>query len=293
MVVPVALIKTCRPHQWIKNLFVAAPLMFARRIDDPTAVVQTIIAVICFCLLSSSVYFLNDIVDVERDRAHPLKRYRPIAAGALPIPVARVAAGLFAVAALATSALLAPELAAVAVAYLALNVAYSLWLKRIPFVDVACISLGYVLRVLGGAFAISVPPSGWLLLCTLLLAAFLGFGKRAHELRVSGEKRSTQRVVLERYRPGVLHALLIVLAALTIAAYAAYTVSLHAFRSFGTRGLLFTVPFVAFGVIRFLWITGRKPDAESPTDSMLRDAPFLTNLTLYVVAIVLIIYVRT
>jgi decaprenyl-phosphate phosphoribosyltransferase len=287
-----AIVKTCRPHQWIKNLFVAAPLVFARRIDDPTAVVQTIIAVVCFCLLSSSVYFLNDIVDVERDRAHPLKCHRPIASGTLPIPVARVAAGLFAVAALATSALLAPALAAVAVGYLTLNLAYSLRLKRIPFVDVACISLGYVLRVLGGAFAIGVPPSTWLLLCTLLLAAFLGFGKRAHELRVAGEKRSTQRIVLDRYSAGVLRALLVILAGLTIAAYAAYTVSPHAFRSFGTRRLLFTVPFVAFGVIRFLWITGRKPDAESPTDSMLRDAPFLVNLGLYSVAIVLIIYCR-
>jgi decaprenyl-phosphate phosphoribosyltransferase len=288
----VALFKTCRPHQWIKNLFVAAPLVFARRIDDPSAALRTVIAVLCFCLLSSAVYFLNDVVDVERDRAHPLKRHRPVASGALPVSVARVAAGAFAIVALVIAGLLATELAAVAASYLALNVAYSLWLKRIPFVDVACISLGYVLRVLGGAYAIAVPPSGWLLICTLLLAAFLGFGKRAHELRVSGEKRSTQRLVLERYRPDVLRKLLIILAGLTIAAYAAYSVSPHAIRSFSTWRLVFTVPFVAFGVIRFLWITGGKPDAESPTDSMLRDVPFLVNLALYVVAIVVIIYYR-
>jgi 4-hydroxybenzoate polyprenyltransferase len=288
----VALVKTCRPHQWIKNLFVAAPLVFARRVDDPQATVRTIIAVLCFCLLSSAVYFLNDIVDVERDRAHPLKRHRPIPSGALPMPVARVAAGLFALVALAIAGLLAPALAAVAAGYLGLNIAYSLWLKRIPFVDVACISLGFVLRVLGGAFAIAVPPSGWLLLCTLLLAAFFGFGKRAHELRTAGEKRSTQRLVLERYSPGVLRALLIVLAALTIAAYGAYTVSPHAISSFGSRGLIFSVPFAAFGVLRFLMITQRKPDAESPTDSMLHDVPFLVNLLLYAVSVVLVIYVR-
>jgi 4-hydroxybenzoate polyprenyltransferase len=290
MVVP--LLKTCRPHQWIKNIFVAAPLVFAHRIDDPTATVRTIIAVVCFCLLSSAVYFLNDIVDVERDQAHPLKRYRPIACGALPLPVARVAAGLFALSALAIAAWLAPPLAVVAVVYLALNLAYSLKLKRIPFVDVACISLGYVLRVLGGAYAIDVPPSGWLLLCTLLLAALLGFGKRAHELRVSGDRRSTQRLVLERYRPNVLRALLLILAALTILAYAAYTVSEHAVSSFSTWKLVFTVPFVAFGIIRFLHITSRKADAESPTDSMLRDAPFLVTLVLYAVAVVAVIYWR-
>jgi decaprenyl-phosphate phosphoribosyltransferase len=291
MVAP--LIKACRPHQWVKNLlFVPAPLVFARRIDDLRADARTAITVACFCLLSSAVYFLNDIVDRERDQAHPLKRHRPIASGALPVPVARTAATLFALVALVVAALLTPMLAAISAAYLLLNVAYSLRLKRIPFIDVACISLGYVLRVIAGAYAIDVPASGWLLLCTLLLASLLGFGKRAHELRVSGEKRSTQRLVLERYRPDVLRAVLLVLAGLTIAAYAAYTVSPHAIQSFSTWRLVFTVPFVAMGVIRFLNITTRKPDAESPTDSMLRDIPFMVNLVLYVLAIVFIIYGR-
>jgi decaprenyl-phosphate phosphoribosyltransferase len=128
MVVP--LLETCRRHQWIKNLFVAAPLVFARRIDDPAALGRTVVAVICFCLLSSAVYFLNDIVDLERDRAHPLKRHRPLASGALPVAVARIAAGLFAVAALALATLLSPALAAVAAGYLALNLACSLRLER-------------------------------------------------------------------------------------------------------------------------------------------------------------------
>src|SRR2546421_728470 len=200
----VALLKTVRPHQWFKNVFVAAPLVFSRRLDDPRAAVRTIIAIGCFCLLSSAVYRLN--------------------------------------------------------------------------------------AVLAGATAVPVYPSGWLLLCSLLLAALLGFGKRAHELRVSGDKRATQRVVLERYRPEVLRGLLRVLAVLTIAAYAAYTQSRHALGFFGTRRLAFTVPFVAFGVVRFLWMTGRKLDAESPTDSMLRDVPFLVNLALYAATIVFVIY---
>src|SRR2546423_9684998 len=142
----VALLKTVRPHQWFKNVFVAAPLVFSRRLDDPRAAVRTIIAIGCFCLLSSAVYLLNDVVDIDRDRAHPLKRHRPIASGALPITVARVAAGVCAVAGLGLSALLAPALALVAATYLGLNVAYSLWLKRLPFVDVASLSLMFRLR---------------------------------------------------------------------------------------------------------------------------------------------------
>src|SRR5438045_2814994 len=133
MVAP--LLKAARPHQWIKNLFVAAPLVFARRIEDPSAAVRSVIAVACFCLLSSAVYLLNDIVDIERDRAHPLKRLRPIASGRLSVGAARIGAFLFALIAIATATWLSPELAAVATAYVMLNVAYSFWLKRIPFVD--------------------------------------------------------------------------------------------------------------------------------------------------------------
>jgi decaprenyl-phosphate phosphoribosyltransferase len=289
MVVP--LFKACRPHQWSKNIFVAAPLVFSRRVDDAHAAVRTIIAVACFCLASSAVYLLNDVVDIELDRAHPLKRHRPIASGALPIAVARVAAGLFALAGLGIGGLLAPELALVLAAYLALNIGYSFWLKRVPFVDVAILSTGFLLRVLGGAFAIPVPPSGWILACTLLLAAFLGFGKRAHELRTAGENRASQRKVLERYSPRVLRVLLNVLAVLSVAAYAAYTQSRHALGFFHTRALAFTVPFAAFAVWRFLWLTTNKTDDESPTDSMLRDLPFLLNVAAYGIVLVLVIYI--
>jgi len=288
MVIP--LLKACRPHQWIKNLFVVAPLVFARRIDDPPAAVRSAIAVVCFCLLSSAIYLLNDLVDLERDRAHPVKRFRPIASGALPVGVARLAAYALAGGALMTSLVLDLLFAAVATGYLTLNLAYSFQLKRVPFVDVACIALGFLLRVLGGAFAIPVAPSVWLLGCTLLLAALLGFGKRAHELRIAGLKGGSQRAVLERYRPGVLRGLLTVLAVLTVISYAAYTQSDHAQTFFGTRLLAVTIPFVAFGIGRFLWITNGTADADSPTDSMLRDRPFLVNLLLYAAAVVTIIY---
>jgi decaprenyl-phosphate phosphoribosyltransferase len=285
----VPLLKTARPYQWVKNLFVAAPLIFARRFDDQTAVVHAGIAVAAFCLLSSAVYFINDIVDVEKDRAHPAKRNRPIASGAVSLPTARIAALVAALGGLAVGGYLAWQVAAVGLGYLILNLAYSFALKRVAFVDVGCISLGFLLRVLGGAFAIGSPPSRWLLACTALLSLLLGFGKRAHELRVSGEKGTIQREVLGAYRPRVLRMLLPVLALLTTVTYGAYTQSSHALAMFGTRGLIVTVPFVAFGIFRFLGITRRRLDAESPTDSMLRDRAFVLNLVLYAVVILFIV----
>jgi decaprenyl-phosphate phosphoribosyltransferase len=286
-----AILKSARPHQWVKNLFfVGAPLVFARRIDDATALARTSIAIAGFCLISSAVYLLNDLVDVEKDRAHPLKRLRPIAAGILPIPVARIAALVLVLGGLLATLSLGVEPAGIAAVYLLLNLAYSFWLKHVPFLDVALIATGFLLRVLAGATAIPVPPSFWLLLCTLLLASFLGFGKRAHELRTSGNRGGDQRKVLDRYNPNVLRFLLRLLAVLTVLAYAGYTQSPHSLTFFETRRLLLTVPFVAFGVYRFIWITQGKIDSESPTDSMLSDAPFMINLLGYAVAIVAIIY---
>src|SRR5262245_16714712 len=172
-----AAVKSMRPHQWVKNIFVAAPLVFARLVGDAHASLRTAAALAIFCLLSSTVYLVNDLVDIEKDRAHPVKRKRPLASGALSPHVARVMAAALGLAALAGAAALGPglPLLATAAAYLALNLAYSLALKKIAFIDVACLSTGFLLRVLGGAFAIPVPPSRWLLACTLLLSALLGF----------------------------------------------------------------------------------------------------------------------
>ncbi|MBC8131714.1 MAG: decaprenyl-phosphate phosphoribosyltransferase [Deltaproteobacteria bacterium] len=287
MLVP--LIKSARPHQWVKNLFVAAPLVFARLIGDWTAVSHTTLAVATFCLLSSAVYLINDIVDVAKDRAHPVKRNRPIASGKIPLGLAKVLAPMLGLTAMVMAVFLGPGFASVAAAYLALNLGYSLGLKKIAFVDVGCISLGFLLRVLAGSVAIPVQPSKWLLVCTLLLSALLGFGKRTHELRVSGEGGSAQRDVLGKYELRTLQRLMVILAVLTSMAYLAYTQSEHALTFFGHLPLVLTVPFVVFGIFRFTWITSRKLDAESPTDSMLRDWPFVLNLVLYAGAILLLV----
>ncbi len=285
----IALIKSARPHQWVKNLFVAAPLVFARRIGDPTALGHAGLAVAAFCLLSSAVYLINDVVDVAKDRAHPVKRHRPIAAGRIPLPLARVLALTVACAGLAMAFGLGIAFVATSAGYLALNLAYSFGLKKVAFVDVGCISVGFLLRVLGGSVAIPVQPSKWLLVCTLLLSALLGFGKRTHELRVSGEGGSAQRDVLGRYTLPTLQRLMAILGVLTSVAYLAYTRSPHAHRFFGARPLVLTVPFVVFGIFRFTWITSRQLDAESPTDSMLRDKLFVLNLLLYAAAILLLV----
>jgi decaprenyl-phosphate phosphoribosyltransferase len=286
-----AILKSSRPHQWVKNIFfVGAPLVFARKLDEVPALLHTATTVLGFCLISSAVYLFNDIVDVDKDRAHPLKKFRPIASGALPIQTAKVVALLFALVGVGATWTRGVLPAAIAAVYLTQNLAYSFRLKHVPFVDVASIAAGFLLRVLAGAWAIPVEPSLWLLTCTLLLASFLGFGKRAHEIRISGARGVTQRKVLDRYNPEVLRVLIYILAGLTIAAYVGYTQSHHALSFFGTRRLVLTVPFVAFGVFRFITITRTKIDSESPTDSMLRDAPFMINLLGYAVAIVAIIY---
>jgi decaprenyl-phosphate phosphoribosyltransferase len=284
-----ALIKSLRPHQWVKNLFVTFPLLFSKHLLDPSYALLTVAAFVLFCLLSGSVYLVNDIFDIEKDRAHPKKCLRPIPSGKLPIAIARTAAAVLILVSLGGSLVLGLPFFAVTAGYLIQNLAYSLSLKHIPFVDVLLIASGFLLRVLAGAFAIGVPASPWLLGCTFVLACFLGFGKRTHELANAGERASEQRAVLSRYKLGQLRVILWVLALATCAAYVLYTLSPQTKSFFGTDKLLFTSPFAAFGVVRFLSLVSRGT-AESPTDEMLRDLPFMANLGLWAAATVVIIY---
>jgi len=284
-----SILKAVRPHQWVKNLFVLAPVVFAKRMGDLHSDVRGAAAFGAFCLLTSAVYLVNDLVDLEKDREHPIKRHRPIASGKLKPELARTLAALFALAALGSGLALGWEFALTAAGYLALNVAYSFRLKRIAFVDVACISVGFLLRVLAGTFAIGVPASHWLLVCTLLLSALLGFGKRAHELRIGGETGHKHREVLGDYDARVLRILLWVLGVATTAAYLIYTRTQRTNELFGGGQLVFTVPFVAFGIYRFIRIVSRTDKADSPTDSMLHDPAFVVNLVLYAGAVVAIV----
>ena len=287
-----ALIKTLRPHQWVKNLFVAAALVFSRHLTDAHYVARTALAVFAFCLLSGAVYAFNDVRDVEADRAHPKKKYRPIASGALSERAALTWAFVLAIVALTGCAVLSWQLAVFAALYALQNVAYSIKLKHIAFVDVGLIAAGFLLRVLGGAAAIDVPASKWLLVCTALLAIFLGLGKRAHELawaERSGQTTET-RASLAGYRLPVVRVTMIVIGVATCAAYAAYTTSPHTIAFFGTDRLAYSTPFVALGILRFLFLALWWPKDDSPTDAMLKDPWFLLDLAAATATLLYIIY---
>lgn len=273
----IGLVRTLRPQQWVKNVFVAAPLVFAQKLAEPAYLWRSAAAVLAFCLLSGAVYAFNDVRDVESDRAHPKKQRRPIAAGQLSERAALISAAVLAVIALGGCLAINWKLAVFAGMYLTQNIAYSIKLKQIAFLDVGIIASGFLLRVLAGAAAIAVPASGWLLICTALVATFFGFGKRAHELawaQRTGDPRST-RAALAGYSLGALRIAMYVLAAATCAAYVAYTLDEHTMVMFGSERLVISAPFVALGVLRFLFLALWRPKDDSPTEAMLKDPWFL------------------
>jgi decaprenyl-phosphate phosphoribosyltransferase len=287
-----ALIKTLRPHQWVKNVFVAAALVFSRHLTDSAYVIRTGLAVLAFCLVSGAVYAFNDVRDVEADRQHPTKKHRPIAAGQLGEREALIWAGVLATLALAGSLALHWKLAAFVGLYLMQNVAYSVKLKHIAFIDLFVIATGFILRVLAGAAAIDVPASKWILLNTALLAMFFGLGKRAHELvwaQKSGGKNQT-RAALAGYSIPVVRTAMLILACCTAAAYFAYTLAPHTVRFFGTDKLPYTVPFVVLGLIRFMFLALWWPKDDSPTEAMLKDPWMLLDLFAAVATVLYIIY---
>jgi decaprenyl-phosphate phosphoribosyltransferase len=287
-----AILLTLRPRQWVKNLFVLAPLVFAKQLFEIPALVAALVAALAFCALSGAVYAFNDIRDAELDRRHPLKRARPIAAGHLSETAALATAAVLAAGSLLVCALLAIELAVVALLYLAINLAYSLYLKRVAFLDVLLIASGFLLRVGGGAYAIDVIVSPWLLACTALLASLLGFGKRAHELSQSKSAGGAQatRVSLAGYSESLLRWILVVLATVTAVCYGFYTVDARTIEFFGTANLIWTTPFCAVGILRFLQLAAWRPRLESPTEAILRDPLFLLNMAAWGAAVLAIIY---
>ncbi len=288
-----AILVTLRPQQWVKNLFVVAPLVFSKHLFDTDYGLRTAAATLAFCALSGAVYAFNDIRDAPSDREHPTKRRRPIASGALGQRTAAVAAAVLLVGALAGCALLAPALAIAAGGYVCINLAYSLGLKHVPFVDVTLVASGFLLRVIGGALAIDVPVSPWLLACTALLAMMLGYGKRIHELIISkrdGREPSATRSSLGGYDESTLRRVMGMLAIATCVAYALYTQTERTVAFFGTRQLIWTVPFIVVGIGRFLQLAITRPREDSPTDAILRDWPFLLNIALWGAAVLLIIY---
>jgi 4-hydroxybenzoate polyprenyltransferase len=229
-------------------------------------------------------------MDAAEDRRHPKKRLRPIASGQLKIPVAVAAMVVLLVLALAGAVRLSPAFAALLGAYGVMNILYSTWLKHQVILDVFVIAGGFVLRVVGGGVAIGVPLSDWLLICTTLLALFLGFSKRRHELDVLGQAAASHRQVLREYSRGFLDMMIGVVTASTVMSYALYTVSEETVRKFHTRALLLTLPFVLYGIFRYLYLVYQKSEGGDPTQTLLSDRPTLVNLLLWAAVATVIIY---
>jgi len=285
-----ALVRSLRPAQWAKNAFVLAPVVFAHRLEEGGPLVAAALAFAAFCAASSAVYLLNDLADREEDRRHPVKRNRPIASGALSVGVAATTAAALALGAVALALYLGTAFLAVLGGYLALMVAYTLRLKTIVILDVMSLAAGFVLRVLGGGAAVEVEVSGWLLLTTTFVALFLGFSKRRHELGLLAESAAEQRRVLDHYSPVFLDQMINVTTASTVLCYALYAASPETAERLGTPYLLSTLPFVLYGIFRFLYLLYQRPESRNPTETILFDAPFLLNGAAWALLVVGLIY---
>ena len=270
-----AIIRSLRPEQWLKNGFVLAPIVFSGLVHDPVAWARSLAAVVAFCAASSATYLVNDVIDREADRAHPEKSRRPIAAGVISAPLAILVAAVLLCIAIAIAVAIGGWFPTVLIAYVALVLLYSAVLKRAVFVDVLVVAAGFVLRVVGGAVAIDVPVSRWILLVAYLLALYLALGKRRSELALLGEEAGNHRVVLGQYTlPMVDQAISVVLGA-TVLAYALYTVAPDTVAKVGSEGLMATVPIVLYGLFRYLYLLHKHELGGSPTRALLTDRPLL------------------
>lgn len=279
-----------RPHQWTKNLLVFAGLVFAGRLFDPAAVLAAVEAFAIFCALSGVVYLVNDVADREIDRQHPVKRRRPIAAGALPLPVAITAAAVIAAVSLAAALAMSWRLGLVATTYVALLGLYSAALKHIIIIDVLTVAMGFVLRAVAGAVAVEVVISHWLVVCTTFLALFIALAKRRHELVLLADGAASHRPILDEYSPYLLDQMIAVVTASTLVAYIFYTISPETSAKFGTERLGLTIPFPLYGIFRYLYLVHRREGGGSPGDLLLNDRPLLVCVLLWIITVVLIIY---
>ncbi len=285
-----SLVRTLRPEQWTKNLIVFAALMFGQKLLDVEAVSRTVAAFVVLCVLSGVVYLVNDLFDQEADRIHPTKRFRPIASGELSRGVAVAWALALGSAALGVAAWLGPLFALIAAAYLLLFVLYSQWLKHIVIVDVMSIAIGFVLRAVAGAAVIGVPVSDWLLVCTVLLALFLGLSKRRHELTLLADSAAGHRRILDEYNPYLLDQMISVVTASTLMAYIIYCTSQETIERFGTRSLVLTVPLPIYGILRYLYLVHRRDGGGNPSELLITDRPLLICVALWGLVTTLVIY---
>ena len=286
--IPSALVQSLRPRQWTKNLLVFAALTFDLKLDDPGRVLVSLGAFAILCLASGAVYLVNDLVDRESDRLHPAKRLRPIASGKLPVRVAVVAAVSMMVAAPLAAWFLRPGFALIVICYVLLMLAYSMWLKHHVIVDVFAISGGFVLRAAGGAVVLAVPISPWLYVCTVLLSLFLAFGKRRNEIRMLETAAGLHRRNLDEYSVALLDQLILLTAAASIMSYSLYTFTAEALPE--NHAMMLTIPFVLYGIFRYLLLVYVHDEGGAPEQLLLTDRPLFVSVALWSLAVVAVLY---
>jgi 4-hydroxybenzoate polyprenyltransferase len=286
---PHAVFVSLRPHQWTKNLILFAALAFSKHLFEAGPFLRSLLAFAVFCGLSGAVYLVNDVADIERDRLHPRKRRRPIASGALSPRTALAISATLVAACVATAFRLDGEFGVCAVLYVTLNLLYSFKLKNVVILDVLSISLGFVLRAASGGIVIGVPVSEWLLICTILLALFLALAKRRHEL-TSLDSAVEHRSILSEYSPYLLDQMIAVVTASCVTAYAFYTTAEETKLKFQTTRLPWTIPFVLYGIFRYLYLVHHKEQGGSPSEILLTDRPLLIAVALWALAAVWILY---
>ncbi len=278
-----------RPQQWIKNFFVFAGLIFSLQFRELSSVKTSIFAFLVFCILSSGCYIWNDIIDYAEDREHPIKSKRPIAAGRIG---RRSAAGL-AIVLIVISLLIARyinrDFSIVCSVYAVMMLLYSIKIKDIVLLDVMVVALGYVLRAIAGTVAIGVEISSWLLLCTFLLALFIVISKRRTEIISLGDDAVRHRKILAQYSIDMLNAMMAIVTSACIVAYCLYTLAPETIAKFNTRDLIFTVPFVIYGIFRYLYITYRKVETDIPEKVLTTDLPLQLCLALWIIVCILIL----
>jgi 4-hydroxybenzoate polyprenyltransferase len=285
-----ALIKSMRPRQWAKNIFIFAALVFDQKLDDIPAVQVTFAGFILLCLLSSAVYLMNDLGDLEADRFHPKKRFRPIASGALPVNVARASFWVLILVVLPLAFWLSVPFGWIALAYFALNLAYTRWLKHVPILDVLVLASFYLLRVTAGVLLIDVERfSPWLFVVTGLLALFIGLGKRRSELSLLAEEANSHRRVLDGYTIPFLDQLIIIVSTATIMSYSLYTFSAPNLP--GNHAMMLTIPSVLYGIFRYLHLIQVDLRVGSPEELLFNDRPLQITLAVWVTAVITVLYV--
>lgn len=290
-----ALLRAMRPVQWTKNGLLFAGALFSRAITNPDVAARGLAGFAAFCMLSGAVYLINDLRDLEVDRKHPAKRNRPLASGALSPGTAWIGIIVLLVAATTISIALGPTFTITAAAYLLVNLLYSTWLKRVVLLDVFVVAAGFVLRAIAGVELIrpvipDVALSPWLLVCTFFLALFLGFGKRRQEIVIHQDRAGDQRAVLRQYSVDLLNALTTACAAITLVSYAIYTIWPETVAKVHSEGLMFTIPFVAYGIFRYMWLVRFEDEGEDPSSVLVQDRPLLINVALWAVTVALVLF---